>query len=65
MKNVTLSRAMVTISGILAAFAPAADVTNVVVFELKMAAGVGLPIAIGFWLYWRARAAESRIASRL
>jgi amino acid transporter len=49
--------AMVTISGILAAFAPAADVTNVVVFELKMAAGVGLPMAIGFWLYWRARAA--------
>jgi len=26
---------------------------------------VGLPMAIGFWLYWRARAAESRIASRL
>jgi amino acid transporter len=46
--------ATVTVLGMLAAFVPGADVASVAVFELKMAAGVGLPMAIGLWLYGRA-----------
>ncbi|MBK5255227.1 MAG: hypothetical protein JJE39_04270 [Vicinamibacteria bacterium] len=49
--------AMVTVGGILAAFLPGEDVTSVAVFELKMATGVGVPMAIGLWLFRRARAA--------
>ncbi len=47
--------AVVTALGIAAVFLPSGDVGNAVVFELKMAAGVGIPIAIGLWLYWRSR----------
>lgn len=47
--------AVVTVLGIAAVFLPSGDVGNAVVFELKMAAGVGIPIAIGLWLYWRSR----------
>jgi amino acid transporter len=47
--------ALVSIAGIAAAFRPADDVTSVVVFELKMAAGVLAPIALGLWLFTRSR----------
>jgi amino acid transporter len=47
--------AMVTAAGMVTAFLPTDDVTDVLVFELKMMAGVGGPIAIGLWLYWRSR----------
>jgi amino acid transporter len=48
--------AVVTVFGMLAAFLPGDEVASVAVFELKMAAGVGVPIAIGLWLHGRARA---------
>jgi amino acid transporter len=47
--------ALVTLGGIVAVFLPSGEVGNVWVFELKMTLGVGLPIAVGLWLYWRAR----------
>ena len=47
---------VVTLAGIVAVFLPTGDVGDVVVFELKMIAGVGGPIAIGLWMYWRSRA---------
>lgn len=47
--------ALVTTGGIAAAFLPGDDVTSVVVFELKMLAGVGGPIALGIWLFQRSR----------
>ncbi len=37
--------------GIVSAFIPTADVTNVWIFELKMVVGSLAPIAIGLWLY--------------
>jgi amino acid transporter len=49
--------AIVTVSGMAAAFLPSDDVTSIVVFELKMFAGVAGPVAIGLWLYWRSRKA--------
>ena len=45
--------AVVTVAGIAAVFLPTGDVGNVWVFEAKMAAGVGLPIVVGLWLFWR------------
>jgi amino acid transporter len=48
--------AAVTTAGIVAAFLPGDDVTgSVVVYELKMMAGVAAPIATGLWLYRRSR----------
>jgi amino acid transporter len=47
--------ALVTIAGIVAAFAPGDDVSSPAVFGLKMAAGVAAPIGVGVWLYWRSR----------
>jgi amino acid transporter len=47
--------AVVTSGGIVAAFLPSDDVANVVVFELKMAAGVLGPIVLGLWLFRRSR----------
>lgn len=47
--------ALVTVGGMLAAFLPSDEVTNVVVFELKMGAGVGGLVAIGLWLFWRTK----------
>lgn len=47
--------AIVTSGGILAAFVPGEDVTNVAVFGLKMAAGVLAPVALGLWLFVRSR----------
>ena len=47
--------AMVSVGGIVTAFLPSDEVTSVVVFELKMCAGVAGPLAIGLWLYWRSR----------
>jgi hypothetical protein len=38
------------------AFLPGESVTGVALFELKMVAGVGGPLAIGLWLYRRSRA---------
>jgi amino acid transporter len=46
--------ALVTLSGIVAAFRPGDDVASVVVFELKLLAGVLSPIALGLVLYARA-----------
>lgn len=51
--------ALVTAAGMVTAFLPGEDVASVTIFELKMAAGVGGPMAIGLWLYWRSRAAAS------
>lgn len=48
--------ALVTTSGMLAAFLPDADVTSVALFELKMAAGVAGPVMVGLWLFARSRA---------
>ena len=48
--------ALVTAAGMVTAFLPSEDVASVVIFELKMAAGVGGPVAIGLWLHWRSRA---------
>jgi hypothetical protein len=47
--------ALVTAAGMLTAFLPGADVKNVMLFESKMVAGVGGPLAIGLWLYRRSR----------
>jgi glutamate:GABA antiporter len=47
--------ALVTAGGIVAAFLPSEDVTNVPVFELKMAVGVFGPLLIGLWLFARSR----------
>ena len=49
--------ALVTAAGIVAVFLPTGDVGNVWIFEMKMALGVGVPIGVGLWLYWRARRA--------
>ena len=48
--------ALVTAAGMVTAFLPGADVARVALFELKMVAGVGGPLAIGLWLYRRSRA---------
>ena len=48
--------ALVTAAGMVTAFLPGADVASVVLFESKMVAGVGGPLAIGLWLYRRSRA---------
>jgi amino acid transporter len=45
--------ALVATSGIAAAFLPDDDVSNVIVFELKMAAGVFAPLLIGLALFAR------------
>jgi amino acid transporter len=47
--------ATVTTGGILAAFVPGDDVANLVIFALKMAAGVVAPVAVGLWLFARSR----------
>jgi len=44
---------VVTAAGIVAVFLPTGDVGDVWIFELKMAAGVGIPIGVGLWLFWR------------
>jgi amino acid transporter len=44
---------VVTAAGIVAVFLPTGDVGDVWVFELKMAAGVGIPMGVGLWLFWR------------
>jgi amino acid transporter len=54
--------AVVTAAGILAVFLPTGDVGNVWVFELKMAAGVGLPLAAGLWLYARSLRSSHQIS---
>ena len=54
-----IAGAIVTVGGMAAAFLPSDEVTNIVVFELKMCAGVAGPIVIGLWLYWRTRRTES------
>lgn len=51
--------ALVTVAGIAAVFLPTGQVGNVWVFELKMAAGVGMPIALGLWLYRGSRRSRS------
>ena len=47
--------AVVTAAGIVAVFLPTGDVGDVWIFEMKMALGVGVPIGVGLWLYWRSR----------
>jgi amino acid transporter len=44
-----------TLVGLGAAFLPTADVSSVMVFELKLVTGVVGPTAIGLFLFWRAR----------
>ena len=48
--------ALVTAAGMVTAFLPSPDVASVAIFQLKMVAGVGGPMAIGLWLHWRSRA---------
>ena len=48
--------AFVTAAGMATAFLPGEHVASVVLFEFKMAAGVGGPLVIGLWLYRRSRA---------
>jgi amino acid transporter len=48
--------ALVTAAGMVTAFLPGESVANAALFELKMVAGVGGPLAIGLWLYRRSRA---------
>ncbi|MEW6320847.1 MAG: APC family permease [Acidobacteriota bacterium] len=50
---------LVTLAGIVTAFVPGRDVESVLVFELKMAAGVLAPIGIGLWLFARSRRTQS------
>jgi hypothetical protein len=50
---------VVTAAGMVAVFLPTGEVGDVWVFELKMAAGVGVPIAAGLWLFWRSRPSPS------
>ena len=47
--------AIVTVAGIVAVFLPTGEVGDVWMFEVKMAAGVGIPVAVGLWLFWRGR----------
>jgi hypothetical protein len=46
---------LATLGSIVAAFIPTADVTNVAVFEAKLALGVVSPVAVGWILYRRTR----------
>jgi amino acid transporter len=55
--------ALVTLGGIVAVFLPTGEVGNLWLFELKMTAGVGGPIAVGLWLYWRSVRAARRPAA--
>jgi hypothetical protein len=50
--------ALVTAAGMVTAFRPGPEVAGVVIFELKMVAGIGGPLAIGLWLYWRSGAQD-------
>ena len=52
---------VVTALGILAVFLPTGEVGNVATFELKMVAAVMGPIALGLWVFWRARGAGSTV----
>jgi amino acid transporter len=47
--------AAVTAAGLVAVFLPTGNVGDVWIFELKMAAGVGIPVLVGLWLYWKSR----------
>ena len=47
--------AIVSAAGIAAAFLPDDDVSSVVLFELKMVAGVLAPLVLGLWLFTRSR----------
>jgi amino acid transporter len=52
-----------TAGGLVAAFIPTADVTSVLLFETKMAAGVIGPTALGWFLFRRAQRAEREVAA--
>ncbi len=43
--------ALVTTAGILAAFVPDREVGSVLVFELKLLAGVAAPVGLGLWMF--------------
>jgi amino acid transporter len=49
-----------TVTGLVVAFLPTSDVGDVWIFELKLAAGVLAPLAVGWYLYRRATRAEDR-----
>jgi amino acid transporter len=52
--------AVVSAAGIAAAFLPDGEVSSVLVFELKMAAGVIAPLVLGLWLFTRSRRQAAR-----
>lgn len=52
--------AAVTVAGIVAAFRAGDEVGSVLVYELKMAAGVLVPLALGLWLFTRSRRQAAR-----
>ena len=52
-----------TVIGLCASFLPTADVTSVVLFEVKMVVGVAGPTAVGWYLFKRARRGAVEMAS--
>jgi hypothetical protein len=46
---------LVSVAGMIAAFVPANDVSNVAWYEVKLLAGSGLPLAVGLAFFLRAR----------
>jgi len=54
---------LVSVAGMIAAFVPGADVTNVALYEPKLLAGSLLPLAVGLALFARARR-RARLSGR-
>lgn len=52
-----------TVIGLCASFLPTADVTSVVLFEVKMIVGVAGPTAVGWYLFKRARRGAAEMVS--
>jgi amino acid transporter len=53
-----------TLVGLCAAFLPTADVSSVMIFELKLVTGVVGPTAIGLFLFWRSRSSQASSSSK-
>ena len=52
-----------TVVGLGAAFLPTAEVTSVMIFELKLVTGVVGPTALGLFLFWRSRQSPASSSS--
>jgi amino acid transporter len=53
---------LTTVIGLAAAFLPTADVTSVMIFEVKMIVGIAGPLAVGWFLYARSARLGARRA---